>query len=463
MAPWEDSTILVTGTSGFLGKAVLAALLARDPAPRRLLLLLRAPDAAAAERRLREEVLRSECCASQPAATRLLDEGRLLAVPGDLGTASFAVAATPAWGEVGTVIHCAASVSFEDPLDAILPLNAFGPARLLESLREAGARPHFVHVSTAYAADCRPRVVPEDGPLHPALAGLDPEAMLAEARGWRQQVEARGGDGAEHELARRGRRHAVACGWPDTYALTKALGERLLSERSELTTIVRPTIIESALARPRPGWLEGIKVADPLILAYAAGGLTHLSGRLDNRIDVVPVDQVANACVAAALRPPERGLRALAVASSNRNPLTLGELAAQIKTYFRREPLQRGEKTVTIGDLRFVSRRAAIGRAAARQRLAASAAALAPPPLRRGLKRNARLAAQITRMVGIYAPYTELDCAFDDANARQLAAELSPADRALLPFDPASLDWDSYLQGTHLPEVRRMAMAPRTS
>ena len=460
MAPWEDSTILVTGTSGFLGKAVLAALLARDPAPRSLLLLLRAADAAAAERRLREEVLASECCTSLPAVARLLDQGRLRAVPGDLAALDPATAADRAWGEVGTVIHCAASVSFEDPLDEILPLNAFGPVRLLESLRAAGSRPHFVHVSTAYAADCRRPLVPEDGPLHPALAALDPEAMLAEARAWRQEVEAGGGD-ATPELARRGRRRAVACGWPDTYALTKALGERLLCERSETTTIVRPTIIESALARPRPGWLEGIKVADPLILAYAAGGLTHLSGRLDNRIDVVPVDQVANACVAAALQPPERGLRALAVASSGRNPLTLGELAAQIKAYFRREPLQRGGKTVTIGDLRFVSRRAAIGRAAARQRLVATAAALAPPPSRRGLRRNARLAAQLTRMVAIYAPYTELDCAFEDANARQLAAQLSPADRALLPFDTAALDWDDYLQETHLPEVRRMAMAPR--
>ena len=460
MVRWEDSTILVTGTSGFLGKAVLAALLARDPAPRQVLLLLRAADADAAERRLRKEVLASECCASLPAAARWLAEGRLRAVAGDLASIGIDVR-EPAWGEVGTAIHCAASVSFEDPLDEILPLNAFGPVWLLESLRAAGARPHFVHVSTAYAADCRRPTVPEDGSIHPALAGLDPEAMLAEARGWRQQVERRGGDVGQ-ELARRGRRHAVACGWPDTYALTKALGERLLSERSELTTIVRPTIIESALARPRPGWLEGIKVADPLILAYAAGGLTHLSGRFDNRIDIVPVDQVANACVAAALHPPEAGTRALAVASSSRNPLTLGELAAQIKAYFRREPLRRGEKEVTIGDLRFVSRRTAIGRAAARQRLAAGAAALAPPPLRRGLKRNARLAAQITRMVGIYTPYTELDCAFDDANARGLAAALSPADRATLPFDTASIDWDDYLQGTHLPEVRRMAMAPRS-
>ncbi len=331
--------------------------------------------------------------------------------------------------------------------------------RLLESLREAGARPHFVHVSTAYAADCRGALVGEDAPIHPALAALDAEAMLARAREWRAEEEGVGGDvRAERRLAERGRRCAVEAGWPDTYALSKALGERLLGERSERTTIVRPTIIESALRRPRPGWVEGIKVADPLILAYAARGLTHLAGRGSNVIDIVPVDHVANACVAAALYPPAAGTRALAVASSSRNPLTIGELAAHIRAYFRAEPLRRRNGAeIEIGELRFVSRREALRRATSRQRLAAAAALLPPPANRRRMRRNASLAAQVTRMVGIYAPYTELSCAFEDASARALAAAMSPADREALDFDPASIDWTEYLQGIHLPAVRRMA------
>lgn len=459
----NGATILVTGASGFLGKAVLATLLGRDAGGQRLLVLLRAADEAGATRRLEREVLTSEPFAAlpPPALAALLGEGRLRAVAGDLESGRFEVAGQGAWGEVDTVVHCAASVSFEEPLDAILTLNALGPARLLESLRGAGARPHFVHVSTAYAADCRRPAVPEDGLPHPGLAALDPEALLAQAREWRAAAEAGCDDGEEVErrLARRGRRRAVEAGWPDTYALTKALGERLLAERAERLTIVRPTIIESALHRPRPGWLEGIKVADPLILAYAARGLTHLAGDAANRIDVVPVDHVANACVAAAAYPPREGRRTVAVASSSRNPLTLGELAAQIGTHFRREPLRRRDGTaIAIGELRFVPRAAALRRAQSRQRLAAAAARLAPAPAqRRRLRRSAGLAAQVTRMVGIYAPYTELDCAFEDANARALAASMSPTDRAALPFDTATIDWERYLQTIHLPEVHRLA------
>src|SRR6202040_2262052 len=60
---------------------------------------------------------------------------------------------------------------------------------LLERLRRSGSRPHFVHVSTAYVADRRAGVVAEDGVPHHALADLDPDALLASAREWREEAE----------------------------------------------------------------------------------------------------------------------------------------------------------------------------------------------------------------------------------------------------------------------------------
>jgi thioester reductase-like protein len=255
----------------------------------------------------------------------------------------------------------------------------------------------------------------------------------------------------------------MAQGWPDTYALSKALGERLLGEISTRTTVIRPTIIESALRLPRPGWLEGIKVADPLILAYASRGLTHLPGRASNVIDIVPVDLVAHACVAAAAHPPERSMRTIAIGSSARRPLAIGELAEQIRRYFLQHPLTgRNGSPIRIGRLSFVDRRVALRRTITRERLAAAAAraAVSSPvrlPQERLLRSNRALAERVTRMVKIYGAYTELDCVFDDSNARELARTLSPSDRELLPFDTAAIDWDEYLQESHLPQVRRLA------
>jgi alcohol-forming fatty acyl-CoA reductase len=491
---FSDKTILLTGGSGFLGKVVLATLLSRLATFRRLIVMLRAPDDAAARRRLEEEVLASEAFAEVgPDLIRsLIGEARLCAVAGDLGVDE--IRARKGWEEIDTVIHCAASVSFEEPLDDALALNALGPSRLLKSLHDAGATPHFVHVSTAYVADAQVSLVAEDGPPHPGVGELEPIALMGVARGWRQAAEeesnlpaqlrefknlarreasSRPGMDAEdraeelkarwvkQQLARRGRRYAMAAGWPDTYALSKAVGERLVIESSEHTTVIRPSIIESAVRQPRPGWLEGIKVADPLILAYAAGGLTHLPGRASNRIDIVPVDYVANACVAAAAHPPGTGLRSLAVTSGARNALTLGELAGHIKTYFSREPLRRKDGSpIVIGDLAFVDRNVALRKTMRREWLAATVAKIAILPLpassKRTLGRNAALAAQVTRMVKIYGPYTELDCVFDDRNTHAFARSLESDDRADFPFDTGEIIWKDYLEVIHLPQVHRL-------
>src|SRR4029079_4629255 len=116
---------------------------------------------------------------------------------------------------------------------------------------------------------------------------------------------------------------------------------------------------------------------------------------------------------------------------------------------------------IRIGDLRFLDRRPALRHTIRREmlvRAAARAARLAPPPtgVERKLRRNAALAAQVTRMVKIYGPYTQLDCVFDDANARRLEGSMAAEDSAALSFDPAGFDWTDYLERIHLPEVHRM-------
>ncbi len=464
------TTVLVTGASGFVGKAVLSALL-REAEGTRLRVLLRSRDREDAQRRLVEEVLGAApftpgAPGTVAAVERMLAAGKLEGVCGDLGDDGLAGTAAEQLRGVGTVIHCAASVSFEEPLDAALRINGYGPARLAAALRAAGSEPHFVHVSTAYTANCRVPVVYE-GDTHPGLEGLDPAAALAEAEGWRAEVEAEGAKAGrderwvEAQLAARGRAFAASAGWPDTYSMTKAIGEMLLLRESARTTIVRPSIVESALRQPHPGWIEGFKVADPLIIAYASRGLTHLPGRADNPIDLVPVDCVANACVAAATHPPESGTRIVSASSSGRNAITLGELAGHTRSYFSRHPLtNRAGKEIRIGELRFSSRgRALIWSRGREELLGLGARAAAIPPARRarpGLRRNQRLAGRIRRMVEIYAPYTTLSCRFDDRGAQALADEMNAEERARLPFDTATIDWTEYLEGTHMPRLHAM-------
>src|SRR3954447_25500169 len=79
-------TVLLTGASGFLGKAVLSTLMRVAPEIGEVRLLLRAGSDEDAHRRLVEEVLAADAFsdAGQGGGERL-DPARLRALPGDLG------------------------------------------------------------------------------------------------------------------------------------------------------------------------------------------------------------------------------------------------------------------------------------------------------------------------------------------------------------------------------------------
>src|SRR5207253_11519110 len=79
------------------------------------------------------------------------------------------------------VVHSAATVNFESPLDAAVEVNVLGPARVARVLAESGSTAHLIAVSTAYVAGSR--------------RGEAPEALLADTPvstrvDWRAEVDA---------------------------------------------------------------------------------------------------------------------------------------------------------------------------------------------------------------------------------------------------------------------------------
>ena len=65
-------------------------------------------------------------------------------------------------------------------------------------------------------------------------------------------------------------------------------------------TVIRPSIIESALAEPTPGWIRGFRMAEPIIISYARGLLNEFPGVPEGVTDVIPVDLVVAAIIAVA-------------------------------------------------------------------------------------------------------------------------------------------------------------------
>ena len=143
-----------------------------------------------------------------------------------------------------------------------------------------------------------------------------------------------------------GTERARSLGWTDVYTFAKAMGEAVVADlcRDMQVSIVRPAIVESSLRYPHPGWIEGFKMADPIILAYGRGQLPEFPASPDAVIDIIPCDYVVNTIVAVCATRPKVGEPEFYHCSSGaRNPLTFRGIYEHIRSYFSRHPYRDGQ------------------------------------------------------------------------------------------------------------------------
>src|SRR5690606_15921980 len=108
---------------------------------------------------------------------------------------------------------------------------------------------------------------------------MGPKAVAAASEAARREW-------VDERLVDFGRTRAQSVGWTDIYTFTKAMAEQVAEElwaaNGHRVSFVRPSIIESAMKKPYPGWIDGYKVADPLIMAYGRGVLPEFPGLADS-------------------------------------------------------------------------------------------------------------------------------------------------------------------------------------
>ncbi|HXT43608.1 MAG TPA: HAD-IB family hydrolase [Pseudonocardiaceae bacterium] len=480
--------VLLTGATGFLGQATLERLLSSYPDTRVSVLIRSRGERGAAERLsalLRKTVFRqlSQRLGADELA-RLVRE-RINVIEGDLDTVGL-----PA--DLDVVIHGASTVSFDPPVDEAFRTNVSGVATLYRALTGS---PHVVHISTAYVAGTRKGVVAEAALDHQVDWRLELDMALAaradvERDSRRPEVLrralAQAGDqhakagpqstAADAERLRTewvirrlvdyGRTRARSLGWPDVYTLTKALGERvaeqLWADKGRPLSVVRPAIVESALRHPYPGWIDGFKMADPLIIAFARGALREFPGLPDSVLDMIPVDLVVNAILAAAARPPAAAPAYLHVSSGASNPLTFQNMYVLCREYFDNHPMPDGDRGhVQPPTWRFPGSQQVELTLRAGERAAALAekVLLALPPSARSqgwltsLGHHQQDLAQLREYADLYGVYARAEVIYDDRRLRELHGSL-PAQRATEHgFDPTVIDWRAYLQDVHCPSI----------
>jgi long-chain acyl-CoA synthetase len=298
--------VFLTGATGFLGMEVLAQLL--EQGEREVVCLVRAADDAAASERL-DGVL-----------ARLFDDPepyrrRARAVAGDVtrpGLGIDGAVRTELAEDVGAVLHCAASITFDLPLEEARAINVEGTREVIGFAREAqslGRLERFVHVSTAFV-----------GGLH---EGVFDEGQCDAGQGFR-----------------------------NTYEQTKWEAERVLEAAADLApAIARPSIV---MGDSRSGWTPAFNVLYWPLRAYARGLFQTVPALAHGRVDVVTVDYVASALLAL-LDTDDSGVFNLVGAD---DAVTVDELLDIASTRFRRDrpeltaPIEPGgEDTVGQGSV----------------------------------------------------------------------------------------------------------------
>lgn len=336
----ERRTFLLTGVTGFLGKVLLEELIRRREELRleKVYLLIRSRGSYRAIDRFQRDVARSECLSRLPVDwTRHIEvlEGTL--EQSGLGLDHVRERLSR---EVTHIIHAAASVSFELPIAEAARSNIVTALNVLELAKSCNQLQRMVWVSTAYVTPHPGR----DASVREALAPLPaPAAELYD--------QICSGLAVEKELLARS-------GHPNTYTLTKSMAEHLLlARRGEVPlTIVRPSIISASLHHPFPGWIDSSAGFGGFVVLLGLGHLRAVVGEAHSKLDLIPVDEVADRVLSACLSAG-RGQGPIirhAVAGAALSPTVL-ECWNGIKAYYRVHPLARRPTVKYLGprDFRF--------------------------------------------------------------------------------------------------------------
>ena len=501
--------IFITGSTGFVGTALVERLLRSAPGCE-LVLLVRPGRMRTVEQRAQREIFKNDCfdrLREELSGKAPFDEmvaRRVQVVAGDVGTDGLGLdeAGRAIFADCDTIIHSAATVSFDAALDLAVEVNLLGPTRLAQTCHELDITPHLVAVSTCYVAGNRRGGAPE-APVDASPFWLDDlnwKSEVTAARRIRADADAESRttpmleqfrDEARRELgpagtpliaakteSRRlawvkermveaGRARAFSLGWPDAYAYTKALAEQALAQNrgNVPVSVVRPSIIESAWAEPFPGWIRGFRMAEPIIISYARGLLKEFPGVPEGTVDVIPVDLVVAAICAVAAKGPETDLphpSIYQVASGSANPLKYQRLVNLVQGWFSEHPLNDSNgQPIVVPEWSFPGRgRVQTQLERSKLVLGKAESVLSALPLRgkqaewsTKVEEKKELVDRASIYVELYGAYTECEAIYGVERLLALSAAGTDEDRADFAVDPRIIDWDRYATEIHLPSI----------
>ncbi|KAK4392389.1 Fatty acyl-CoA reductase 2 [Sesamum angolense] len=385
--------------------------------------------------------------------------------------------------EIDVIINSAANTTFDERYDTALDINTGGPTRLMSFAKKCKKLKLFLQVSTAYVNGQRQGRIMEKpfsmgesiaaetvvcGKHQVSLPKLSVEDEIKVVLESKKTLE---DDSLLQKMKELGMQRANKFGWQDTYVFTKAMGEMMIdSLRGEIPVVViRPSVIESTYKEPFPGWMEGNRMMDPIILHYGKGQLTGFLVDPNGVLDVVPADMVVNATFAAMAKHGAGGKPECSiyqVASSVVNPLVFRDLAELLYQHFSSSPfMDPTGSPVRVPKMKLFSSMedfsSHLWRHAIKQ-TGLGAFTNLDGKLSHKLESICRKSVEQAKYLAkIYESYTFYGGRFDNSNTKRLMGFMSKDERQQFGFDVENIDWKDYITNVHIPGLRRHVMKGR--
>ena len=528
---FKGRRLFLIGGTGFLGKVTLTLLLHRFPNIGRVYVSVRARSQEESEARFWNKVITSPPFDPLRERYGKALEGfirdKVVVLGGDIGEKDLGYSEEEAQrvaDDIDIVINSAGNVTFNPTLESALRTNVVGTQNIIAFARRM-KRPTLVHVSTCFVAGNRSGPVWESDPVigyfprKHELEGVEfsveqeiqdcaklAERVREEARDAmmvarfrelaRRRLNEEGRDADDPDalglavarerkvwtrtrLTDLGVQRSAWWGWPNIYTYTKALGEQLVAaETGMVRSIVRPSIVESALSYPFPGWNEGFTTTAPIILLVLKGQMA-IPANEKLILDITPVDQVASVMLGVAAQACVEEPRLVhQAATGDSNPNNMERIIGLVGL-FKRKHFQEKEsglkllneiaarmeprpvstdafENTSIPMLNTAARRASSLLERARPRWGGGRVVEVIDRLKTSVDRFEEITRETTDAFEMFRPFTfENAYIFRTDNVRSLFARIRDEEQPLLPWSPEKFDWYSYWMDVHLPGLKK--------
>ena len=532
---FKGKKIFFIGGTGFVGKVTLSMLLHNFPDVGKVYATVRARNAEESHNRFWASVVTSPTF--DPLREKYGDRfedfirEKLVPVNGDVGNDLLGLEEKEAkkiMKDCDIIINSAGNVTFNPPLESALRTNVVGTNNVLKLARMM-KRPAVVHVSTCFVAGKKNGTIWENEPVagyfprKEELVGttFDVNKEIEDCARLSEQARQEANDAVQiakfREQARErfveegrdpddedalnsaifrerkmwirerttelGTERAEYWGWTNIYTYSKSLAEQIIAQQDDIVKVLlRPSVVESSVNYPFPGWNEGFTTTAPLIL-IALRGQPVFPVNQNLILDIIPVDLVAGAMLAAAMnalvddKPP----LVFQACSSDTNPNDVTRMVGLVSLYKRKyfDERETGSKLMNrvnslIEATPVTQKTYEMTSVPMFNKLAKTANGWldkAKPNWGGGRLGNIfsdvqksvekfELATQETMdAFAMFKPFiVDNEYLFRADNTRALHSLIKKSEQDLLPWYPENLDWYDYWLNVHFPGLRKWVL-----